>query len=310
MSDSGASAGDPNIHRSPDDTDIDLTEATQALHDWEKEEEKRREDAIRNRKPFEGLQVDPDIDFYPEVANREPGDRNIVRFGFDMHPQVTLASAGFMIAFISWTLLDDRASDVFGEILSFINEKLGWLYIIDFNIFLFAGLFFAFSRYGKIRLGGPYARPEFSTASWYAMLISAGIGIGLMFWGVAEPIYHLASPPPLFGADPSHGRSRQGRHRHDLPSLGHPRLGALRHRGPGARIFRVQPRTAAHVPICLLSHPGPEGSTGTGATLSTRSRWWRRCSGSPPRSDWAHSKPLRACTGCTTFPMTPASRLC
>ena len=206
MSDSGASAGDPNIHRSSDDTDIDLTEATRALQDWEKEEERRREDAIRNRKPFEGLQVDPDIDFYPEVANREPGDRNIVRFGFDIHPQVTFASAGFLILFIGWTLIDqDRANDIFAEVLGFINERLGWLYIIDFNIFLFAGLYFAFSRYGKIRLGGPYARPEFSTGAWYAMLISAGIGIGLMFWGVAEPIYHLAAPPPLFGADPATG---------------------------------------------------------------------------------------------------------
>ncbi|MYB04198.1 MAG: hypothetical protein F4Y13_08465, partial [Acidimicrobiaceae bacterium] len=87
MDDAGNPASeDPRIHRSPDDTDIDLTEATLALHDWEEEEERRREEAISNRKSFEGLQVDPDIDFYPEVADREPGDRNIVRAGFDIHP--------------------------------------------------------------------------------------------------------------------------------------------------------------------------------------------------------------------------------
>ena len=75
---------DPRIHRSPDDTDINLTEATLALHDWE-EEERQREETVHKRAKFEGLQVDPDIDFYPEVADREPGDRNIVRIGFDIH---------------------------------------------------------------------------------------------------------------------------------------------------------------------------------------------------------------------------------
>ena len=199
-------AGDPRIHRSPDDTDIDLTEATLALQDWEAEEERLREEAIRNRKPFEGLQIDPDIDFYPEVADREPGDRNIVRAGFDIHPQVTFWSAGFLAVFIALSLLfTDATADVFSEILGFINEKLGWLYILDFNIFIGVALFFAFSRYGKIRLGGPFALPEFSTAAWYAMLLSAGLGIGLMFWGVAEPIFHLSSPPPLFDVEPGTG---------------------------------------------------------------------------------------------------------
>ena len=199
-------AGDPRIHRSPDDTDINLTDATLALHDWEEEEEREREAAISARAKFEGLQIDPDIDFYPEVADREPGDRNIVRAGFDIHPQVTLWSAGFLAVFISLSLIfSERTSDVFNEILNFINEKLGWLYILDFNIFVGVALFFALSRYGKIRLGGPFARPEFSTVSWYAMLLSAGLGIGLMFWGVAEPIFHLSSPPPLFGVEANTG---------------------------------------------------------------------------------------------------------
>ena len=194
---------DPRIHRSPDDTDINLTEATLALHDWEDEEERRREEAIHNRKSFEGLQVDPDIDFYPEVADREPGDRNIVRAGFDIHPQVTFWSAGFLAVFIGLSVFVDGTQDVFSAILDFINEKLGWFYILDFNIFVLVALYFAFTRYGKIKLGGPFARPEFSTASWYAMLLSAGLGIGLMFWGVAEPIFHFTSPAPLFsGIEP------------------------------------------------------------------------------------------------------------
>ena len=189
-------------------TERDLTEATSALQDWEQEEEERRKEAIHNRKAFEGLQVDPDIEFYPEVADRSPGDKNIVRFGFDMHPQVTFWSAGFLTVFIALSLIfSDATSGIFGAILSFINESLGWLYVLDFNIFLVLGIYFAMSRYGKIRLGGPMARPEFSTGAWYAMLISAGIGIGLMFWGVAEPIFHLSSPPPVFGAEPATGEA-------------------------------------------------------------------------------------------------------
>ena len=195
---------DPRIHRSPDDTDINLTEATLALQDFEAEEERRREEAIHNRKSFEGLQVDPDIDFYPEVADREPGDRNIVRPGFDIHPQVTFWSAGFLVVFIGLSVfLSDQTSEVFSAILNFINGSLGWFYILDFNIFVLVAMYFAFSRYGKIKLGGPFALPEFSTPSWYAMLLSAGLGIGLMFWGVAEPIFHFTSPPPLFaGVEP------------------------------------------------------------------------------------------------------------
>ena len=50
-------------------------------------------------------------------------------------------------------------------------------------------------RYGDIRLGGPDARPEFSIGNWLAMLFSAGMGIGLVFWSVAEPIYHFSAPP-------------------------------------------------------------------------------------------------------------------
>ena len=189
---------DPRIRRSPDDTDINLTEATLALHDWEEEEERRRDEAIHNRKPLEGLQIDPDIDFYPEVADREPGDRNIVRAGFDIHPQVTFWASGILAVFIALSIFVDGTQTVFSSILDFINEKLGWFYILDFNIFLIVAFYFAFSRYSKIKLGGPFALPEFSTISWYAMLLSAGLGIGLMFWGVAEPIFHFTSPPPYF----------------------------------------------------------------------------------------------------------------
>jgi choline/carnitine/betaine transport len=186
--------------------DEDLTNITEAYEDFESEEKRRRREAIYNRGPFAGLQVDPEVDFYPEVADREPGDTNIVKWGFDIHPHVTFWSAGILVVFIAWTLVfQETASEVFGEVLSFVGNSFGWLYILAANIFVVVGFYFAFSRFGKIRIGGPEAKPEFSTAAWYAMLISAGMGIGLMFWSVAEPIFHLSGPPPLFGVEPMTG---------------------------------------------------------------------------------------------------------
>ncbi len=192
------------------DEDRDLTEVEEAYDRWEEEQRQRRREAIYNRRPFEGLQVDPEVDFYPEVADREPGDTNIVRWGFDLHPQVTFWSAGILVVFIAWTLIfQDAASGIFGNVLSFIGTTFGWTYILAANVFVVVGLFFAFSRYGKIRMGGPEAQPEFTSGAWYAMLISAGMGIGLMFWSVAEPIFHLAGPPPLFGVEPMTGEAGQ-----------------------------------------------------------------------------------------------------
>ncbi|MBT8241812.1 MAG: BCCT family transporter [Acidimicrobiia bacterium] len=136
------------------------------------------------------------------MSTREPGDSNIVKFGFDIHPQVTLASAGFLTIFLGLTLaFQERAETVFADSLAFIGDNFGWFYILSANIFLIAIVFFGFSRFGRIRLGGQDAKPEFTNFAWYAMLISAGMGIGLLFWSVAEPIYHFQSPPPFFNAE-------------------------------------------------------------------------------------------------------------
>jgi choline/carnitine/betaine transport len=181
----------------------DLTRAEEQHRLEEAEEREARRQAIIERPRFEGLQVAPDIDFYPEVADREPGDNNIVRWGFDLHPQVTFWSAGLIIALLTVTLaFREQMEGVFNTLLEGINTSFGWFYILAANIYVLAGLFFAFSRFGKIRLGGPQARPEFSSGAWYAMLLSAGMGIGLMFWSVAEPIFHLTSPAPFFDVEP------------------------------------------------------------------------------------------------------------
>ncbi|MFC7372015.1 BCCT family transporter [Fictibacillus iocasae] len=80
-------------------------------------------------------------------------------------------------------------------IQNFLQDKFGWFYLLSATIFLVFVLFLAFSKFGRIRLGEAREKPEYSTITWFAMLFSAGMGIGLVFWGVAEPISHFYAPP-------------------------------------------------------------------------------------------------------------------
>lgn len=77
----------------------------------------------------------------------------------------------------------------------FVTENLGWFFILTVNSVLIFCLILAFSRFGNIRIGGENAEPEFSTTSWFAMLFSAGMGIGIMYFSVAEPVSHFTQPP-------------------------------------------------------------------------------------------------------------------
>ena len=172
----------------------------------------------------DGLQVEL---FHPD-SDREPGDTNIERFGFDVHPVVFPVSLVMIVLFVAITLFFTRIADLFGwtmqnangqtvtmtaeaaftTIFDGINVYFGWFYILVVNVFIAALLFFALSKYGKIRLGGVDAEYEFSTFSWMAMLFSAGMGIGLMFWSVAEPIYHYGDGTNLFpGVAPNTGEA-------------------------------------------------------------------------------------------------------
>lgn len=75
------------------------------------------------------------------------------------------------------------------------SDSFGWFFVLSVNIILVFTIYLAFSKYGKIRLGGPDARPMYSKASWFAMLFSAGMGIGIMFYSIGEPVTHFGSPP-------------------------------------------------------------------------------------------------------------------
>ena len=154
----------------------------------------------------QGLQVEL---FHPET-DRKPGDTNIEVGGwFDVHPVVFPVGVVLILAFIIATLaLGDAAASVYNSIFDFINVNFGWFYILVVNIFIGALVFFALSKYGKIRLGGVEADHEFTMFSWMAMLFSAGMGIGLMFWSVAEPMWHLGTGGGnLFAAAPQSGEA-------------------------------------------------------------------------------------------------------
>lgn len=134
-----------------------------------------------------------------EKAKQEPGEKNWKGFGFDINPQVTFISIILLVAFITITLMfPSQAETVFEKALSLITKNAGWFFIMASNLFIIAGLVFAFGKFGNIKIGGRNAVPDFSKFSWYAMLLSAGMGIGLLFWSVAEPIIHLSNPSPFF----------------------------------------------------------------------------------------------------------------
>ena len=162
-----------------------------ASEHWRKENRK----AVSDRHTFRGLQIIPTASFYDESKGRKPGDNNWVKFGFDLHPQVALTAGGLILLFIITSVaLREQSAAFFQHLLNSIGDSFGWFYILSANFFVVVMLLIAGSDFGKIRIGGPDARPEFSTGSWYAMLISAGMGIGLMFWSVAEPIFHYTTP--------------------------------------------------------------------------------------------------------------------
>ncbi len=115
---------------------------------------------------------------------------------FDIHAPVFYPSAGIIIFFIALTLIvGDPMTEVFKAIQSWVTTNTGWFFTITVNILLAVALYLAFGKYGKMRLGGKDAKTDFSLFAWFAMLFSAGMGIGLLFFSVAEPIFNFSNPP-------------------------------------------------------------------------------------------------------------------
>ncbi|MGO1283250.1 MAG: BCCT family transporter [Psychrobacter sp.] len=109
---------------------------------------------------------------------------------------VFLTSALLIMAFIIFgTLFNEQAELVFSQAKAFVSLRFGWFFIVVVNLTLVMSIYMIFSRYGDIRLGHQNEKPEYNLVSWIGMLFSAGIGIGLIYWGTAEPLYHFMSPP-------------------------------------------------------------------------------------------------------------------
>jgi choline/glycine/proline betaine transport protein len=95
-------------------------------------------------------------------------------------------------AFVVFTVLNvDYAGKLYSAIRSWIESGLGWYYMTALTAMLFICLYLMFSRHGNIKLGADDSKPEFSNFSWFSMLFSAGVGIGILFFGVAEPIFYF-----------------------------------------------------------------------------------------------------------------------
>jgi glycine betaine transporter len=109
---------------------------------------------------------------------------------------VFYASVIIVVIFVIWGfLLPDHLAGFTGDILAAITSSFGWFYLLATFVFLSFALYLAFGPYGKIKLGQDDDEPDYSYYTWLAMLFSAGMGIGLVFWGVAEPMYHYLTPP-------------------------------------------------------------------------------------------------------------------
>ena len=126
----------------------------------------------------------------------EAGRDNVKYLGIEVHKPVFFVSSLTIIAFVVGVLaFRDAAGGVFDSLYAWLVSTFDWVFMGTVNIFLLFCILLLVTPAGRVRLGGPDARPDYSLWSWFAMLFAAGIGIGLMFFGVAEPVQHFLNPP-------------------------------------------------------------------------------------------------------------------
>jgi len=118
------------------------------------------------------------------------------RPGTTIHRPVFFSAALFTVLLVAFAIIAPKtAQDVFGAMQAWIISNASWFYILVVAVILISVAFLAISRYGDIKLGPDHSEPDYRNFTWFAMLFSAGMGIGLMFFGVAEPVMHFVSPP-------------------------------------------------------------------------------------------------------------------
>ena len=126
--------------------------------------------------------------------NGQPGRESWLKL--DVHPWVFFTSVAIILLFVVLTIIFENTVDnLFHKLQGWVSTYTGWFFVSTMNIILIYVVILAVGRFGGIRLGGEGAKPEFSTMAWFAMVFSAGMGIGLLFYGVAEPMFHFVARP-------------------------------------------------------------------------------------------------------------------
>ncbi len=140
----------------------------------------------------------PDGHVNPIQTDYQIGQDNIIvnvgPFGLDIHNRVFVISGLMVVVFVLMTLMfQNQVEPMFNGLRVWLTSNLDWFFITSGNIFVITCLGLALSPLGKVRIGGTEARADYSYLSWFSMLFAAGMGIGLMFFGVSEPLSHFGS---------------------------------------------------------------------------------------------------------------------
>ncbi len=136
---------------------------------------------------------DPPI---PDTTPQTDTEPTPSKFSSAINPPVFFTSAGLLIALAAFvTLFKQQSQTIFAATQSWIVTNVGWFYIVVVAFILMTVVYCLFSRFGDIKLGPDHSKPDYSGTTWFSMLFAAGMGIGLMFFGVAEPLMHMLQPP-------------------------------------------------------------------------------------------------------------------
>ena len=143
----------------------------------------------------------PDRDDSPHPALEAPVQESSGREGVTLDKVVFGVTAAIALGFVVWGFVDTGSLGAASDgALGWTVTNLGWLFVVLASAFVVFVIWLAAGRFGSIPLGSDDEEPEFKTVSWVAMMFSAGMGIGLMFYGVSEPLSHFVTPPPGTGA--------------------------------------------------------------------------------------------------------------
>ncbi len=113
-----------------------------------------------------------------------------------INPSMGILAKGMVVAFLVFTIMNvDYAGGVYADIKNWIQTTLNWYYVSLISVFFFLSIWLTTGKMGSLRLGADDERPAFSFFSWFAMLFGAGMGIAMLFWSIAEPIFHFQGNP-------------------------------------------------------------------------------------------------------------------